>query len=120
VGVIRAYAQGTPDLVFIGSAKNVLLQSIVAGAEIKRPEDLKGKRIGVTRIGGNTHYFTVQGLRCFGLDPDRDIVFIPTGANSKPWRRSRRDKRLPQRKTTSLFKLEDRTLRKPLPMKKSV
>ena len=62
VGIIRAYAQGATDLVFIGSAKNVLTQSILAGPEIKRPEDLKGKKIGVTRIGGNTHYFTIQEL----------------------------------------------------------
>ena len=79
VGIVRAYAQGATDLVFIGSAKNVLTQSILAGAEIKRPEDLKGKKIGVTRIGGNTHYFTIQALRRFGLDPDRDIAFIQTG-----------------------------------------
>jgi NitT/TauT family transport system substrate-binding protein len=79
VGILRAYAQGATDLVFIGSAKNVLTQSILAGPEIKRPEDLKGKKIGVTRIGGNTHYFTIQAVRRFGLDPDRDIVFIQTG-----------------------------------------
>ena len=29
--------------------------------DIKRPEDLKGKRIGVGRIGGNSHYFTQYG-----------------------------------------------------------
>jgi NitT/TauT family transport system substrate-binding protein len=79
VGILRAYAQGATDLVFIGSAKNILTQSILAGAEIKRPEDLKGKKIGVTRIGGNTHYFTIQVVRRFGLDPDRDIAFIQTG-----------------------------------------
>jgi NitT/TauT family transport system substrate-binding protein len=79
VGILRAYAQGATDLVFIGSAKNILTQSILAGAEIKRPEDLKGKKIGVTRIGGNTHYFTIQVVRRFGLDPDRDITFIQTG-----------------------------------------
>ena len=79
VGIVRAYAQGATDFVFVGSAKNVLTQSILAGPEIKRPEDLKGKKIGVTRIGGNTHYFTIQALRRFGLDPDRDIVFIQTG-----------------------------------------
>jgi ABC-type nitrate/sulfonate/bicarbonate transport system substrate-binding protein len=33
----------------------------------------------VTRIGGNTHYFTIQVVRRFGLDPDRDIAFIQTG-----------------------------------------
>lgn len=79
VGNVRAYVQGATDLVFIGNVKNVMTQSILAGAEIKRPEDLKGKKIGVTRIGSNTHYFTIQALRRFGLNPDRDIAFIQTG-----------------------------------------
>jgi len=79
VGNVRAYVQGATDLVFIANVKNVMTQSILAGAEIKRPEDLKGKKIGVTRIGSNTHYFTVQAVRRVGLNPDRDITFIQTG-----------------------------------------
>jgi ABC-type nitrate/sulfonate/bicarbonate transport system substrate-binding protein len=47
--------------------------------EIKRPEDLKGKKIGVGRIGGNAHYFTLYGMRQKGLDPVRDANMIQTG-----------------------------------------
>src|SRR3990172_6971731 len=79
VGNVRAYGQGATDLVFIGAVKNVMTQSLLAGAEIKRPEDLKGKKIGVTRIGSNTHYFTIQALRRVGLDPGREVTFIQTG-----------------------------------------
>src|SRR3972149_5782126 len=79
VGLVRAFAQGSPDFVFIGSNKNILTHSIIAGPDLKRPEDLKGKKIGVTRIGSNTHYFTVQVLRRLGLDPVRDVTFIQTG-----------------------------------------
>lgn len=79
VGNVRAYVQGATDLVFIGQVKNVMTQSLLAGPEIKKVEDLKGKKIGVTRIGSNTHYFTIQALRRFGLDPARDITFIQTG-----------------------------------------
>jgi NitT/TauT family transport system substrate-binding protein len=79
VGNVRAYVQGATDLVFIANVKNVMTQSILAGPEIKRPEDLKGKKVGVTRIGSNTHYFTIQAVRRFGLNPDRDITFIQTG-----------------------------------------
>jgi hypothetical protein len=57
-GPIRAYLSGNTDFVFIGSVKNVLTHSIMGKPDIKRPEDLKGKRIGVGRIGGNSHYFT--------------------------------------------------------------
>ena len=48
---------------------------------IKKPEDLKGKKIGVSRIGGNSHYFTVQALRRFGMDANRDVQFIQTGGD---------------------------------------
>jgi ABC-type nitrate/sulfonate/bicarbonate transport system substrate-binding protein len=78
-GPIRAYLSGNTDFVFIGSVKNVLTHSIMAKGDIKRPEDLKGKRIGVGRIGGNSHYFTQLAMRLKGLDPLKDANLIQTG-----------------------------------------
>jgi ABC-type nitrate/sulfonate/bicarbonate transport system substrate-binding protein len=81
VGNIRGYVQGATDLVFIGGVKNVMTQSIVAGGNIKKPEDIKGKRVAVSRIGSNTHYFTIQALRRFGMEPNRDFSFIQSGGD---------------------------------------
>ena len=53
--IIRAFAQGATDLVFIASAENTLTHSILAKPEIKKPEDLKGKKLGVSRLGSNSH-----------------------------------------------------------------
>jgi ABC-type nitrate/sulfonate/bicarbonate transport system substrate-binding protein len=78
-GPIRAYLSGNTDFVFIGSVKNVLTHSIMGKPEIKRTEDLKGKRIGVGRIGGNSHYFTQYAMRQKGLDPLKDANLIQTG-----------------------------------------
>src|ERR1051325_5793202 len=79
-GPIRAYLSGNSDFVFIGAVKNVLTHSVMGRPEIKKPEDLKGKRVGVGRIGGNSHYYTLYGLRQKGLDPVRDrISLIQTG-----------------------------------------
>jgi len=78
-GPIRAYLAGNTDFVFIGSVKNVLTHSIMGKPDIKRPEDLKGKRIGVGRIGGNSHYFAQYGMRQKGLDPLKDANLIQTG-----------------------------------------
>ncbi|MBI2540505.1 MAG: ABC transporter substrate-binding protein [Deltaproteobacteria bacterium] len=78
-GMIRAFVQGATDFVFIGGVKNVLTHSIVAKQEIKRPGDLKGKKIGINRIGSNPHYFAVQALRQKGLDPGKDVQFIQSG-----------------------------------------
>ena len=81
VGVLRAYLQGAQDFVFIGTIKNILTHSIVARPEIKRPQDLKGKRIGVTRLSSNSHYFVLQALPRFGLDPNRDVIIRQTGGD---------------------------------------
>jgi NitT/TauT family transport system substrate-binding protein len=74
----RAIVQGNRELVFIGGVKNILTHSVLAKPEIKKPENLKGKKIGVSRIGSNPHYFAVQALRHFGLQ-SRDVSFIQTG-----------------------------------------
>ena len=76
--IVRAHAQGATDLVFIASAKNTLTHSILAKADIKKPEDLKGKKLGVSRLGSNSHYFVIQALRKNGMDAS-DVTFIQTG-----------------------------------------
>lgn len=74
----RALVQGNREVQFIGGIKNILTHSVLAKPEIKGPENLRGKRIGVSRIGSNPHYFAAQALRRFGLEP-RDVSFIQTG-----------------------------------------
>ncbi|MET0501685.1 MAG: ABC transporter substrate-binding protein [Candidatus Binatia bacterium] len=81
VGNVAAYIRGSSDIVFIGGIKNTMTQTLVAGGNIKKPEDLKAKKIGVSRIGGNSHYFTIQALRRFGIDASRDVQFIQTGGD---------------------------------------
>ncbi len=83
VGIVNAYSSGATDVVFIGSIKNIMTQSILAKPEITRLEQLRGKRIGVTRIGSNTHFFTVQAFRRAGMVPDKDFIFIQTGGDNE-------------------------------------
>jgi ABC-type nitrate/sulfonate/bicarbonate transport system substrate-binding protein len=78
-GPIRAFLSGNTDFVFIGSVKNVLTHSIMGKPDIKRPEDLKGKRIGVGRIGGNSHYYAQYAMRQKGMDLALDTNYIQTG-----------------------------------------
>jgi ABC-type nitrate/sulfonate/bicarbonate transport system substrate-binding protein len=79
IGNVRAYVQGVTDLVFIGGIKNILTHSVLAKPEIKRPEDLRGKKVAVGRFGSNPHYFVIQALRRFGMDASKDIQTIQTG-----------------------------------------
>ena len=76
--ITRPVVQGNKDPVFIGGIKSLLTHSIVAKTDIKRPEQLKGKRIGVSRFGSNPHYFAVQALRHFNID-QREVSFIQAG-----------------------------------------
>jgi ABC-type nitrate/sulfonate/bicarbonate transport system substrate-binding protein len=76
--ITRPFVQGNKDPVIIGGIKSLLTHSIVAKPDIKRPEQLKGKRIGVSRIGSNPHYFAVQALRHFGID-SREVSYIQAG-----------------------------------------
>ena len=77
-GITRPIVQGNKDPVFIGGIKSLLTHSILAKTDIKRPEQLKGKRIGVSRLGSNPHYFAVQALRHFNID-QREVSFIQAG-----------------------------------------
>jgi NitT/TauT family transport system substrate-binding protein len=81
IGIVSAYVQGAQDFVIVGAVKNILTHSIVAKPEIKRPEDLKGKSIGVNRLGSNNHYFALQVLQRIGLDP-KEVTFRQTGGDS--------------------------------------
>ncbi len=79
-GPVRAYVQGAADFVFVGGFKNVLTHSIVGRTDIKRPADLKGKKVGINRIGSNPHYFAVQALRRSGIDPS-EVNLIQSGGS---------------------------------------
>src|SRR5215475_10670876 len=81
VGNVYAYVRGSTDIAFIGSVKNVMTQTLIAGGNLKRPEDLRGKKIGVSRIGSNSHYFTIQALRRHSMEPGRDYSFLQTGGD---------------------------------------
>jgi ABC-type nitrate/sulfonate/bicarbonate transport system substrate-binding protein len=76
--IARPFVQGNKDPVFVAGIKSVLTHSFIAKPDVTRPEQLKGKRIGVSRIGSNPHYFAVQALRHFGID-SREVSYIQTG-----------------------------------------
>lgn len=53
VPVVNASLRGA-DLVLIANTGNAMVFSIMSRPEIKNPPDLKGKKVGVTRLGGST------------------------------------------------------------------
>ncbi len=77
-GVIMANIQGG-DLATFAGTKNQLAGRIMARPEIRDLADLKGKRVGMTRHGGNSHYMGMVALQRYGMQPERDVFFIAAG-----------------------------------------
>src|SRR4030095_10971042 len=67
------------DTVYVGIPVNRVIVFTVAAPQIQRVEELRGKMIGVTRIGTVTDFFTRLYLRQNGLVPDRDVMIRQTG-----------------------------------------
>jgi NitT/TauT family transport system substrate-binding protein len=67
-----AAVAGGQDLKIIATFGSRNTFDLVSQAAIKRPEDLRGKRIGLTSIGGTTWMALLLWLEHFGLDAQRD------------------------------------------------
>jgi NitT/TauT family transport system substrate-binding protein len=67
------------DTVYVAIPVNRVIVFTVAAPQIQRVEELRGKSIGVTRIGTVTDFFTRQFVRQAGLVPDRDVFIRQTG-----------------------------------------
>ncbi len=76
---IRAILGGAKNLVIIGESKNAIVGAIVGKKEIASVQDLKGKRLGIDRIGSNPDMFSQAALSRFGIDPLRDLQYIQLG-----------------------------------------
>ena len=77
VPVINATLRGA-DLVLIGNTGNSLVFSIMARPEIKQPAQLRGKKVGVTRLGGSTDWALDAALKQWGIERGQ-ISVIQTG-----------------------------------------
>lgn len=69
------------DVVWITEAMNRPILYVIARPEIRGMDDLRGKTIGVTRVGTTTHTFMKAALRASGLDPERDVQILQTGGS---------------------------------------
>ena len=83
-GVITAWAQGAKDLVAIGATGNKLDYIFVSTPAIKKPADLKGKRIAISQLGASTDFIARIALRQLGLS-DKDVALVGLGAQGERW-----------------------------------
>ena len=78
--VINADLSGG-DLVILAHTLPGVVHALMVKPEIKRVEDLKGKKIGVTTFGSLTDFLVRHILRKKGLNPDREVALIQIGGD---------------------------------------
>jgi NitT/TauT family transport system substrate-binding protein len=76
--VVRAGLAGG-DTVILGSTTNTFPFKLVANPAVRRVEDLKGRKLGITRTGTTTDFAARYMLRQAGLAPDADVALIQAG-----------------------------------------
>jgi ABC-type nitrate/sulfonate/bicarbonate transport system substrate-binding protein len=79
VSVLGAAAQGV-DVKMLTSISSHVSWKLIGNPQIKKPEELRGKRFGVQSIVGSTWMYAMLALEQLGLEPKRDkIAFLPIG-----------------------------------------
>ena len=79
--LVNLAASGEKMSFFLGLS-NTSPFTVVTQPNIRRAEDLKGKRIGTARFGGSSHISALIALEHLGLDLKRDkIVLVQTGVD---------------------------------------
>jgi len=73
--VISARARGS-DLVMIAGTVNKMNYVLVGSPTVKKPDDLRGKRIGAAQAGTASYHAVLLGLKHWGLDARRDRITI--------------------------------------------
>jgi NitT/TauT family transport system substrate-binding protein len=76
--VVNAILAGS-DLVFIGGVVNVPAFYLIVQPSIKKPEDLRGKALGVTSYGSSTDFTVRYLLKKWGVEPDKDVKILQMG-----------------------------------------
>jgi NitT/TauT family transport system substrate-binding protein len=70
------------DTVLLLGAVNRLTYSVMAQPWVHDPQDLRGKTLGITRIGSATHSAGRVALKGWGLLPDHDVALRQLGENA--------------------------------------
>ncbi len=80
--VINADLAGS-DLLILSHTLPGVIQALMVKPEIKRVEDLKGKKIAVTTYGSLTDFLVRYLARKKGLNPDRDVALVQVGGENE-------------------------------------
>jgi NitT/TauT family transport system substrate-binding protein len=82
-GVIASAAVSGANLVAVSCFVNTLPYELIVQESIKTKEQLKGKSIGISRIGSSSDVAARVLLKGLGLEPDKDVAVIQVGGSSE-------------------------------------
>ena len=82
VANINANMSGA-DFVGLTATLNTFVFKIIASPELKKPEQLKGKKVGISRLGGASDFSIRYALTRWGLVPDKDVAIIQVGGEQE-------------------------------------
>ncbi|HEY7166017.1 MAG TPA: ABC transporter substrate-binding protein [Candidatus Binatia bacterium] len=80
-GAFANAAVGGADIVCVGSFINTLPYELVVNESIKSPQALKGKSIGISRVGSSSDVAARVFLKALGLEPDKDVAILQVGGS---------------------------------------
>jgi NitT/TauT family transport system substrate-binding protein len=78
---IRAAAQGA-DVVMVATHVNKFPYTVLVKPSIKRPEDIKGARLAISRFGSASEVAFRVLLEQLGMNPDTDVSFLQVGGQT--------------------------------------
>ena len=79
-GTTAGAAIGGLDVKIIATLVGTLVLNLVVRPEIEKPEQLRGKTIGISRYGTSLHTGARIALRHFGLADGKDVAIAEIGA----------------------------------------
>jgi NitT/TauT family transport system substrate-binding protein len=73
---------GGSDVISLAITADRLLTSLIVNSTIQKPEDLRGKAIGISRFGTSIDTAARIVIQHYGLEPIKDVSLIQVGAVS--------------------------------------
>lgn len=77
---VLSAAAGGGDLVIVANLVPVYPYVFLVPSSITSPDQLKGKKIGISKKGGSADIATRAALKQLGLDPNKDVDIVETGS----------------------------------------
>jgi NitT/TauT family transport system substrate-binding protein len=77
-GSILARLSGS-DAVIFATILDTTPQSLMVQPDIRSPQDLKGKKLGITRFGSLSDFGVRKYLQTIGVEPEKDVTIVQMG-----------------------------------------